>query len=330
MEKHATVPVFVPHYACPHGCVFCDQQKISGVQRPPDDLEEFLFSAAEGLGDRFANADIAFFGGSFTGIDEPLMRHYLAAAAKTRKKYPKITGIRLSTRPDFISEHILDVLCEYGVTTVELGAQSMDGEVLRLSERGHTAKDTEIAAKMIKARGISLVLQTMTGLPGDSREKDLFTAQKIAELSPDAVRIYPCVVLKGTKLEKAMKEGAYAPQSVEEAVEICAELMDLYEKNGIKVIRSGLHSSDLAKNGGVVAGAFHPAFGEMCQSERIYRRLREKIIKSGVCSGVFCIAAKESDVSKTVGQKRRNVLRLEKEFDIKIKITYIKESEKSI
>ena len=328
MSKHATVAVFVPHYACPHGCVFCDQKKISGVQRPPEDLEEYLSSAAEGLDKKFTGADIAFFGGSFTGIDEPLMRHYLAAAAAVRKKYPKITGIRLSTRPDFISAHILDVLCEYGVTTIELGAQSMDDAVLLASERGHTAKDTEIAAKMIKSRGFSLVLQTMTGLPGDSREKDVYTARKIAELAPEAVRIYPCVVLKGTKLEKAMISGEYTPQSVEEAVEICADLIDYYEKNGIKVIRAGLHSSDLAKNGSVAAGAFHPAFGEMCQSELIYRKLREKIIKNGVFSGVFCIAAKESDVSKTVGQKRKNIRRLEDEFDIKIKIAYIKESER--
>ncbi len=328
MEKHATIPVFVPHYACRHNCVFCDQKKISGAQRPPEDLEGFLFFAAEGLAEKFTSADIAFFGGSFTGIEEPLMRFYLEAAKKTREKYPRITGIRLSTRPDFISEHILDVLSEYGVTTVELGAQSMDDGVLRLSERGHTAADTEKAAKMIKERGFFLVLQTMTGLPGDSREKDLYTAEKVIALRPEAVRIYPCAVLKGTKLEEMAKTGEYAPQSVEEAVEICAELTELYEKNGIKILRVGLHSSDLTKNGSVVSGAFHPAFGEMCRSERIYRNIREKLRKNGVRSGFFCAAVKERDVSAAIGQNRRNILRLEEEFDIKIRITYIKESER--
>jgi histone acetyltransferase (RNA polymerase elongator complex component) len=321
-KKHATIPVFVPHYACPNDCVFCDQKKISGAQSPPEDLEEFLFSAAAGLSEKFTEADIAFFGGSFTGIDENLMRYYLAAAKKTREKYPRITGIRLSTRPDFISEHILDVLEEYGVTAIELGAQSMDDGVLSLSERGHTAADTARAAKMIKSRGFSLVLQTMTGLPGDSEKKDIETAKKVAALMPDAVRIYPCVVLSGTKLERMAKEGKYKPQTVEEAVKICAGLIEFYEKNGIDVLRVGLHSSDLTKNGSVVGGAFHPAFGELCESEIIYRRMREKIVKNGVLGGVFATAVPKTDISKTVGQKRENIQRLEKEFDIKIRITY--------
>lgn len=321
-KRHATIPVFVPHYACPNDCVFCDQKKISGAQSAPKDLEEFLFSAAEGLSEKFTEADIAFFGGSFTGIEEPLMRYYLAAAKKTREKFPQITGIRLSTRPDFISEHILDVLEEYGVTAIELGAQSMDDEVLALSERGHTAADTEKAAKMIKRRGFSLVLQTMTGLPGDSEKKDIETAKKVAALGADAVRIYPCVVLSGTKLERMAKEGKYVPQTVDEAVKICAELMEFYEKRGIDVLRVGLHSSDLTKNGSVAGGAFHPAFGELCESEIKYRRMREKIVRNGVFGGIFAIMAKKSEISKTVGQKRENIRRLEQEFDIIIKIVY--------
>lgn len=322
--RHATIPVFVPHFACRNDCVFCDQRKISGTQRPPDDLEEFLFSAAEGLEGRFASADIAFFGGSFTGIEEPLMRHYLAAAKKTREKYPCITGIRLSTRPDYISPHILDVLAEYGVTTVEIGAQSMDPDVLELSGRGHTPRDTENAANLIKSRGFGLVLQTMTGLPGDSAEKDMFTAEKVADLGPDAVRIYPCVVLKGTKLEKMARDGQYRPQTVGEAVEICADLISFYRSRGIGILRVGLHSSDLTKNGSVVSGAFHPAFGELCESELVYRDLRARILKNGIRSGIFAFTAKEEEMSKTVGQNRNNLIRLEREFDIRIKITPIR------
>ncbi len=322
-NKHATIPVFVPHFACKNDCVFCDQRKISGTQKPPDDTEEFLSSAAEGLGDRFGSADIAFFGGSFTGIEEPLMRHYLSAAAKTREKYPCITGIRLSTRPDYISPHILDILAEYGVTTVELGAQSMDPEVLELSGRGHTPQDTEKAAALIKDRGFGLVLQTMTGLPGDTPEKDMYTARRIAQLGPDAVRIYPCVVLKGTKLEKMAEDGLYSPQTVEEAVKICSDLIAFYREHGIGILRVGLHSSDLSKNGSVVSGAFHPAFGELCESELLFREMRERIKENGVRSGVYSFAVKKEDMSKTVGQNRKNILRLEREFDIRIKIIVI-------
>ena len=146
----------------------------------------------------------------------------------------------------------------------------------------------------------------MTGLPGDSFEKDLYTARKIAEIRPDAVRIYPCVVLRGTKLERMEKEGKYRPQTVDEAVEICSELMAFYEEKGIKILRVGLHSSDLAKNGAVVSGAFHPAFGEKCESEIIYRKLREKIVKNGALSGVLAIAVKKEDVPQ------RNVLEFQK------------------
>ena len=324
VKKHATIPVFVPHFACKNDCVFCDQRKISGTQKPPEDLENFLFASAEGLAGRFTSADIAFFGGSFTGIEEPLMRYYLSAAKKARERYPEITGIRLSTRPDYISEPILDILAEYGVTTVELGSQSMDDTVLLLSERNHTSEATVKAAKLIKSRGFSLVLQTMTGLPGDSREKDLATARKVAELCPDAVRIYPCVVLKGTKLEKMMLSGVYKPQTVDEAVEICSELIEFYRSRGIEILRVGLHSSDLTNNDSVVSGAFHPAFGELCESEIIYRRLRRKIIENNIRSAVFAFAVNDADVSKTVGQKKKNILRLEEEFDIKIKILKIK------
>ena len=298
--------------------MFCDQKKISGAQKPPDDLEKFLDEAAEGLSGRFSSADIAFFGGSFTGIEEPLMRHYLECAKKTREKYPSVTGLRLSTRPDYISPKILDILAEYGVTTVELGAQSLCDEVLALSGRGHTEKDVERASGLIKERKISLVLQTMTGLPGDTPERDMETARKVAELHPEAVRIYPCVVLRGTRLEQMMLSGEYKPQTVEEAVEICAELIPFYRKKGIGILRIGLHSSDLWKNSSVVGGAFHPAFGELAESEVLYREIRREIMEKPPQNGIFEWIVPKEDISKAVGQHRKNITRLENEFNIKI------------
>jgi len=248
------------------------------------------------------------------------MRFYLDGAYRARQKYPEITGIRLSTRPDYISPHIIGILKEYGVTTVELGAQSLSDEVLTESGRGHTAEDVVKASKLIKESGINLVLQTMTGLPGDNEERDMITAQRVAQLNPVAVRIYPCVVLRGTKLEKMMLDGKYIPQTVEDAVKICAKLILFYREKGIGILRVGLHSSDLVKSNSVVGGAFHPAFGELAESEVFYIKMRDEITKNPPVSGIFEYEVGKSDISKAIGQHRNNIIRLENEFNLKIRI----------
>ncbi len=317
-ELHANIPVFVPHLACPNDCVFCNQRRISGTAEVMSDVYGFLSKAAEELDEKFTSAEIAFFGGSFTGIGESEIRRYLGAAKKVIEENPQIRGIRLSTRPDYITREILDILKEYGVTAIELGAQSFCDDVLELSRRGHTAKDIENASKLIKEYGFSLVLQLMTGLPGDSREKTLFTAKSAADIYPDAVRIYPCVVVKDTCLAEMSVSGEYKPLTVDEAVFRAAEMAEIFIERNIKILRIGLHSSDLVRDDSVLGGGFHPALGEMVIS-RLYLKEAEKQLPAEVENKTVLLEVEKGCISKMNGQKRCNVLYLEKKYGIKVK-----------
>lgn len=318
-DLHANIPVFVPHLACPNDCVFCNQRRISGTAEVMTDVYGFLSKAAAELDEKFTSADIAFFGGSFTGIGESEMRRYLGAAKRVMDENPKVTGIRLSTRPDYIDEKILDILKEYGVTAVELGAQSFCDDVLTLSRRGHKADAIVKASGLIKKYGFSLVLQLMTGLPGDTREKTLFTANSAAALEPDGVRIYPCVVVKDTCLADMMQTGEYEPLTVDEAVFRAAEMAEIFIEKGIKILRIGLHSSDLVRDDSVLGGGFHPALGEMVIS-RLYLKEAEKQFSGAEFSDKNVILEVEKGcISKMNGQKRYNILHLEEKYGVKIK-----------
>ena len=307
-EKHATIPIFVPHLACPNQCVFCNQEKISGTKTPPENISKFLENAANGLRGRFSSVDIAFFGGSFTGIEPERMISYLSQAKNFSASRPEITGIRLSTRPDYINREILELLKEYGVTAIELGCQSFDDNILEKTKRGHTSKDTENASRLIKEYGFELVLQLMPGLPGDTEESIRKTMTKTLDLAPDGVRIYPCVVISGTPLEKMYLNGEFKPLSTEEAVEIAAQYIPLFESKNIKVIKTGLHSSDLSQNEGVVAGPYHPAFGELVR-QKIYlnkaeAELREMNIE-GKKTGIILVSI--GNISKMTENKKSNL-----------------------
>lgn len=243
---------------------------------PDDEIIHKIESHLETLAGRKDNIEIAFFGGSFTGLPLELQKNYLGLAQPylIRKQ---VTGIRLSTRPDYINKEILRMLKEHGVTTIELGAQSMDDEVLRLSGRGHTAEDVSKAAAMVKAAGFSLVLQMMPGLPGDTIEKTTHTANKIIALGADATRIYPTLVIKGTRLEKLFHENKFTPLTLDEAVQWCSAIVPLFETAGVKILRLGLHASKgLMWGRELVAGPFHQAFGEMVYS-RIWHEIFSKL-----------------------------------------------------
>lgn len=254
--KHATVALFIPNNGCPHRCSFCSQGIITGKtsQPGPQDVRSAVQTAVKSLGASSKEAEIAFFGGSFTAIKREYMVSLLEAA------FPYVCdgsfcGIRISTRPDAISEEILSLLRSYGVTTIELGAQSMDDRVLTLNGRGHTSTQVEEASCLIRSGGFQLGLQMMTGLFGDSPRGTVRTAEKIAALEPDCVRIYPTIILKGTRLAKLYEQGEYASDGLEETVELCAGLLDLFESRGIPVIRLGLHASpELEKDRVAVRG----------------------------------------------------------------------------
>ena len=317
--KHTNVALFVPDEGCPHRCSFCNQKTISGFQKrlEPIDVISACETALGGEKD-LSQAEIAFFGGSFTAIE----KGYMLSLLKTAKSYLDrgfFKGIRISTRPDCIDEGVLLLLKEYGVTSIELGCQSMDDTVLALNGRGHTAKDSEKACRLIKSFGFELGVQMMTGLYGDTDEKAIETAKKLISLSPDTVRIYPTVVLKNTELERLYESGEYKAQTLEEAVSLCSKLLKLFTENGVKVIRLGLHSGGNVEEG-FVAGAYHPAFCEKCES-RLYRENIEKFLGDRkIQKGSVTLFVSKKYLSQAKGHKKENITYFnDKGYNLEIK-----------
>lgn len=295
----------MPFAGCPNRCSFCDQHSITGktARTTPYDVKNTIEIALSSGGIDTTSSEIAFFGGSFTAID----RDYMISLLDATKDYiSNFKGIRISTRPDSIDREVLSLLTGYGVTSIELGAQSMSDEVLLLNNRGHNSESVRTASKLIKAYGISLGLQMMTGLYGSSDELDEYTAKEFIALHPDTVRIYPTVVLERTQLASLYQSGFYEPQSADSAVKLCSRLIPMFENAGIKVIRVGLHSSDTMETG-MVAGAYHPAFRELCES-RIFRNIIiEKLRADNTPKGRIAIFCAKSAVSKVTGQKKSNL-----------------------
>ncbi len=269
MQKHYNIPIFIPELACPFQCVFCNQEKISGQQHIPGkkEIEQTITEHLKSFKKADRIVEVGFFGGNFTGIPIVEQAHYLGIVQAFIDR-GEIKGIRLSTRPDYISAEILGVLKKYRVTTIELGAQSMDEDVLKKSFRGHSAKQTEQAAKMILENGFELGLQMMIGLPGDTLEKSINTAKRIIECGASNTRIYPAVVIKGTTMHTWYTKGKYTPLSMEKAIQWTAQILSLFEEAEVKVLRVGLHPSEgLLSGHELVAGPFHQSFRELVLTE---------------------------------------------------------------
>lgn len=307
--KHANIALFVPHMGCPQQCSFCNQRTISGTVKPPvgEDVAAACKRAMQG-GCEGASVQLAFFGGSFTAIERGYMTELLSAAQPYIENGFLNDGIRISTRPDAIDGEILSLLSHYGVRAIELGAQSMNDLVLSKNLRGHTARDVVNASRLIKQSGFELGLQMMTGLYGSDRAESLETARQFIGLQPDTVRIYPTVVLRGTRLAQLMESGEFVPQTLDETVDICSELLQVFESNSVRVIRLGLHAQD-GVEADAVGGAYHPALRELCEGEIYYKRTVAML--SGKPRGRYDILVSSSAVSKAVGQKKKNLLRLE-------------------
>lgn len=306
--KHANIAVFVPHNGCPNQCSFCNQRTISGASKQPEpsDVARACEKAMQG-GCEGADVQLAFFGGSFTAIDRDYMTALLEAAQPYIQSGFLNKGIRVSTRPDFIDDEVLSLLKKYGVRAIELGAQSMDDTVLSLNKRGHTAKDVEKAAKLIKSYGFELGLQMMTGLYGSDDADSIDTADKFISLSPDTVRIYPTVVLPGTMLAELYLNGEYSVPSLDESVELCSRLLEMFERADINVIRLGLHAQqDVCDE--YLAGGYHPALRELCEGEIYFRKIKTAL--EGKPKGNYEITVATAEISKAVGQKKKNIDRL--------------------
>ncbi len=301
--KHSNISIFIPHIGCPNMCSFCNQHTISGAQKAPSaDEVRSICEKAMGEVKSPENTEIAFFGGSFTAIP----REYMVSLLEAVQDYigeGKFSGIRISTRPDCIDAEILDILKKYGVTAIELGAQSMSNKVLEANDRGHTAEDVATASMLIKEYGFELGLQMMIGLYRSTGEDEAETMRKILDIQPDTVRIYPVVILEGTRLARLYHEGEYKTFSFNEAVEMAAKAMLKFEYAGIRVIKCGLHASEFVEKD-MAGGFYHPAFRELCEG-LIYRWNIEESI-GGENSGSFVFAVNPSCISKAMGHKKSN------------------------
>jgi len=268
-QRHYNIPIFIPELACPFQCIYCNQQKISGRLKIPskEEIIKIIDDHISTIPVENSEVELAFFGGNFTGIDKSEQIRLLQLVNPYLKS-GQIGGIRLSTRPDYIDEDILKMLKGFGVKTIEIGAQSMDDKVLRFSKRGHTAKHTERAAHLVLKAGFSLGLQMMIGLPGDSLESAIYTANHIVEIGADNTRIYPTLVIHDTVMENMYHEGRFKPLSLEEAVSWSKELLLIFEKANVKVIKLGLHPSEgLLSGKDLIAGPFHLSFRELVLTE---------------------------------------------------------------
>ena len=324
-EKHVNIPVFIPHLGCPNNCVFCNQRYISGVrefvpENARDEIDKVL-SSVRGSG---VKCEIAFFGGSFTGIDRNLMISLLDLAEKYVKR-GEVDGIRMSTRPDYINGEIIDILKRYTVSAVELGIQSFDEKVLSASKRGHTADDSRRAMKSLKDAGFSTVGQMMIGLPESTPESERECAREICSLGAVGARIYPTIVFNHTELCAAAESGEYIPLTVDEAVERSADVLEIFRENGVECLRIGLcESENLHSEESYYAGPNHPSLGELVHSEIYRRKITEKLDHLDVKGKRIVITVPSGDISQAVGQGGKNKKMIIEKYgseDVKFKET---------
>ena len=316
-QKHKNIPIFIPHMGCPHRCVFCDQRTISGhssfdVETVEAEIETALATIPQGC-----DVEIAYFGGSFTAIEQGLMVRLLDVAERFVSD-GRVSGIRFSTRPDAVGDEVLDLLSHYTVSAIELGLQSLDDAVLKACHRGHTAAVAEDACRRIVARGYSLVGQMMLGLPESTGESERYTAERICALGASAARVYPTVVFDDTALAVLMKKGDYRPLMTDEAVERAADVMEILLANGVEILRVGLCASEGLSGERAIGGANHPALGELCYSALFYRRMMaalQSCDRALAGQGVTFLVP-PGKTSQAIGQHRKNLLALEAAFGL--------------
>lgn len=320
-EKPLIVPVFLPNQGCPHRCVFCDQAKITSQPARPmngQTVQEILDQATRS--DSFLarkSREVAFYGGTFASLPEKTIRDLLGVVAPYLQK-GTYHSVRVSTRPDSLDGEKAALLRALGVSTVELGSQSLDDGVLRESLRGHTAEDTETAVKLLRQQGFSVGIQLMPGLPGDSAERFIATVQRVIRIKPDMVRLYPVVVIQGTELAHWFEKGIYQPLTLEQAVRICAESCRLLEEAGIPVIRIGLMTSEsLRQKGQVLAGPWHESFGHLVRSE-LYRRKITPFLPGPGEAGKIALRVASNDVALLRGHKNDGIRWIEERTKARI------------
>lgn len=321
MNKCNIIPIFVPHMGCPHDCIFCNQRKITNFKDALDevDIRKNIENYISYFKNKAIPIEIAFYGGSFTGLDKNLMISYLEIANDYIDR-GFVNSIRISTRPDYISKEILDILIKYKVQTIELGVQSMTQSTLDLNNRGHNVECVYESSSLIKKYKIKLGLQMMVGLYGDTIDTVINTAFELCKIKPDFVRVYPTLTIRDTELERLYYSKEYMPMSLEDSIYLCKHIYILFKYYSIPIIRLGLQSSDnISEDGDVVAGPYHPAFRELVESS-IYRDFIEYYISFFDIKNDFILECNNSEISKIIGNKRLNIKYFKEKYNINIKI----------
>ncbi len=322
MKKQYIIPIFVPHLGCPNDCIFCNQKSISGQKNnmTKEEAKKIIDDYLQSIKNEEAVVEIAFYGGSFTAIDENLQEELLQTAYEYIKT-GKVESIRISTRPDAISKEILKRLKKYKVKTIELGVQSANDYILKRSNRGHNFNDVKKASKMIRWHGFKLGHQMMVGLPESTRIDEINTAKALIKLKPKMIRIYPVLVIKNTRLEKELEQGKYEPLPLVQAVEVCKELVRMFADKNIEVIRVGLQNTDEidkpeSKQSEVVSGPYHPAFRQLVESAMWYDAIVGKIKKLNVKVKEVEVTVNPIDSNNVIGHKKENILKLKETYDV--------------
>jgi histone acetyltransferase (RNA polymerase elongator complex component) len=311
------IPFFIMNRGCPHRCLFCNERLTAGDR--PERITEAAFGKTvrgylDGARRKNGPVQIAFYGGTFTGMEHAEQQRLLELAAPFLQE-GAVDGIRISTRPDEINREGLALLKICGVTTIEVGAQSLDDEVLLRSRRGHTAADIARALTLLGEGGFATGVHLMAGLPGDSRDRFAHTIEKTIVLAPDMVRIHPTIVLTDTPLADAFREGRYLPLTLSEAVEQGKNALKRLTVAGIPVIRLGLQTTrELEEPGAIVAGPFHPAFRTLVESA-LLREMAASLLTAAGTGGkraAFTLAA--ADISNFHGPHRGNIIAIKERF----------------
>lgn len=324
MKKQYVIPIFVPHLGCPNDCIFCNQKSISGQKSnmTKEKAKEIIENYLKSIDKENAQIEIAFFGGSFTAIEEERQEELLQVASEFVKS-GKVESIRVSTRPDAIDKKILKRLKKYKVKTIELGVQSSNNYILKRINRGHTFEDVKKAAKLIRWNGFRLGVQMMVGLPESTTIDEINTAKELIKLKPKMVRIYPVLVIKNTPLEKELEKGTYKPLTVVQAVEVCKEIVRLFHDKNIDIIRIGLQPTDEISEPGsekseVVAGPYHPAFRQLVESAMWYDAIVGKIKRLNVKVKEVEVTVNPVDANNVIGHKKENVKNLKDLYDVNL------------
>lgn len=324
MKKEYIIPIFVPHLGCPHQCTFCNQKEISGQtkQVTANDVKETIEYYLKNFKDDSKYVEVAFYGGSFTAIDEKKQNELLEAANEFIEQ-GRVNSIRLSTRPDYIDKSILKRLKKYNVKTIELGVQSANDYILAKCQRGHTFEDVKKASKLIRFYGFTLGHQMMIGLPESTKLDEINTAKALIKLKPKIVRIYPVLVIKNTPLAKEYEQGEYIPLTVEQAVDRAKDIMQLFNNAKIEVIRIGLQNTEeitdpSEESSQVIAGPYHPAFRQLVESGMWYDEIVQKIKKFNIKVMQVTIKANPENINNIIGHKKENVLKLKEFYDVDV------------